>query len=269
LTRLRNIGRAVLGLLAGAALTGCASTPRCALPEATALSSDGPPDAANSMRLARWDLDEGPVWWSETLPASRPLEDYRRAVRALAPDLGQRALMRRSLPFHDPATQRSIRVALAELDASERPDRPVRPVQCLEAALLADQARRMDMVKAPTEVLAYILRSTDGRRLRVYAYTVNSAGIGRLGPLNDAVAPDLASGAWRFAVAFHNHNVFFDEPDLGGVVAPSVPDVQALTGLSDELGMAEAWITNGFDTGVWDAAALHRFARPLTEPTPD
>jgi len=66
------------------------------------------------------------------------------------------------------------------------------------------------------------------------------------------VEQDVASGKWELWVNLHNHNFnLFDETKpLNGVVAPSATDVEFFRSLAGDLGLQEAWITNGFDTNV-------------------
>lgn len=250
---------------------GCASRAvECRLPEPVELWSEGPAHEKGGKLLARYDVDDAPVWWSEALPASPRLEAFRTAMRAAVGDVAQDALMAKAIAAGgsagDPATKHNVEVARALAPTA------VAPMRCMEAALFDAQMQRLDMVAHPSEILALILRGANSEsggksendKLRIYTWTVNDAGIGRVGPIREVAERDLAAG-WKLAIAFHDHNFFVDRvgpagaPDPGGVIAPSAPDAQILKAFRDDLGMAEAWISNGFDTGKWQAAALDRF----------
>ncbi len=249
---------APLVIVCAGLLGACASTP-CALPAPRELSSEGPAHEPNSKRLARYDFDDHDVWWSEKLPATPSLHRFREAIRARF-DVTQSVLLDNSSRKQpDPLTVENTRITLAQTHA-------IRPMRCLEAALIAEQTERLDMVEHPSEVLAFILRARGDDRLRIYTWTVNAAGIGRVGPIRERVEADLKTGQWRFLIAFHNHNFFVDKDDISGVVAPSTPDAQVMRGLRDDLGMEEAWISNGFDTGVWKGEVLDRFREPVPVP---
>lgn len=112
---------------------------------------------------------------------------------------------------------------------------------------MAEQTDRMDMVTNPTEFTAFILRSQNGEKLRIYFYTVNQPGIGRVDAPMNAVREDVLQG-WGLWANLHNHNFFVNQKRRGGGVAPSQQDVSLFRSLAEAQGLQEAWITNGFDT---------------------
>jgi hypothetical protein len=121
------------------------------------------------------------------------------------------------------------------------------PAQCVETALLAEQYARIPLDHGSTEFAAFLLRSPDAKQLRIYNYTRNADGIGRVGPLTDAVAADMASG-WRMTAMLHNHNFHPGQPALNGITAPSGADAQLAQSLAENYGLQAMWITNGVDT---------------------
>lgn len=61
------------------------------------------------------------------------------------------------------------------------------------------------------------------------------------------IAERIAAG-WKFKAHLHNHPFLFDQDDVGGIPAPSTPDVQLLHRLHRDYGLQELWVTNGFHT---------------------
>jgi hypothetical protein len=47
---------------------------------------------------------------------------------------------------------------------------------------------------------------------------------------------------------------------VAGGLAPSLTDVQLYRSLRNDLGLQDAWVTNGLDTGRFDAADFARLA---------
>jgi hypothetical protein len=69
---------------------------------------------------------------------------------------------------------------------------------------------------------------------------------------------------WQFSALLHNHPVRTRgtakaAPYVLGAPAPSTSDVQLFRFLAMQLGLREAWITNGMYTGVVSAESLGRF----------
>jgi hypothetical protein len=131
--------------------------------------------------------------------------------------------------------------------------------------LQSEQHKRLDTFKSPTEFASFVLRSSDGKRLRVYFYTVNQDGIGRMSPLTQPVAGDLKDG-WRVLFALHNHNFHPGQPQLNGIVAPSIPDAHFAQNVRAELALPESRITNGISTVRIPASAFAQFEREDRKP---
>lgn len=144
----------------------------------------------------------------------------------------------------------------------------VGPISCLEWQLFRRQARRWPMLEHPTELGAYILRSTD--RVHVYLSGADRVGGKLRGEVKERVIADVAAGF--VAVAhLHNHTFMFDRKpgdrmwttettvnDVGGGVSPSRTDVHAYRGMREDFGLRGAWVTNGLDTGRFTAEDFDR-----------
>lgn len=206
---------------------------------------EGAPNLPGSRRLAVWEIPNDPVLWTSQRPASGALDAFLTEAERRVGDVSPHTLLRRAA--EPPTSAREAELNQRLLGELER---LVVPMRCFDALMLARQAERLDMITHPSEVLAFVFRSDDHQRLRVVEYTVNQPGIGRVGPAMAEV--DLATAAgWRLWSAFHNHNFFFEDGAWrGGSVAPSAPDAQLVQNLHAELGLEEAWISNGFSTSL-------------------
>jgi hypothetical protein len=241
-------------LLGVVVLWGCQASapPRCALGGTPlVVLEEGAANAPGSRRLALWEVSDDPRLWGTARPASPSLEAFRREAEVRAGDVTPTTLLRLAQSRATSEREAELnRALLAEVD------RRVVPMRCFDAFFLARQTERLDMIRSPSEVLAFVLRSADGTRLRIIEYTVNQAGIGRVGPVREQLDAAVAAG-WRAWAAFHNHNFFFEESGWhGGSVAPSAPDAELLGHLRDDLGLEESWITNGFSTSLWPTRDL-------------
>ena len=242
-------------LVAGCASKGPppAATARCVLPAGpTVIKHD------DHSVLQRWDVAADAVWFSKILPDDPKYLAYRRAITDAEADL-ERPIA------DDPAAttdeeRENWKRERANADLVFGGLGHVRPVQCLDAALFAYQHARHDQLAQPTELIAMVLRSQDGTRLRIYF-----AGSDQMFPPKafyglDEAARDVAAG-WRLAVHLHNHTI---QERAGrhalGTPAPSTSDVSLLRGVAADLGLATVWVTNGFYTGEVPASALDRLS---------
>lgn len=236
-------------LAAALALTACGHVrPTCELtPAPQVLAEDGAADAPDGRRLAVWDVADAPVLWSTTLPSSPSLAAFREEAARRVGDVTPATLLARAENAPDTPPRE------AELNRMLRAPGPHRivPMRCFDALFLARQTERRNMVTQPTEVLTFVFRAPDTKRLRIVEYTVNQPGIGRLGPVADALDAAHAAG-FRMWAGFHNHNFFFADDGAwhGGSVAPSAPDAELLHNYRTRYGLEEAWITNGFSTSI-------------------
>jgi hypothetical protein len=94
--------------------------------------------------------------------------------------------------------------------------------------------------------------------MRIYFYSVNRNGIGAMTPLTRLIDADLLVG-WRVKFVLHNHAFHLSDPELNGILAPSIPDANFNGNFAKSHGLPEALITNGIDTVVIPAAAFGRF----------
>jgi hypothetical protein len=103
------------------------------------------------------------------------------------------------------------------------------------------------------------MRSADNSRLRVYFYTINQDGIGRASPLTQPAERDRQAG-WTMEIVLHSHVFHPGQPELDGLIAPSVADADLAFNLLDA-GLKQAWITNGVHTVRIPADAFGLFER--------
>lgn len=123
----------------------------------------------------------------------------------------------------------------------------VTPIRCIEWLQFEYQDARVSVLERPTEFLSYVLRSADGRMLKIIYYTKNEDGIGRFGPLSDALDAATSEG-WQAIASLHSHNFHPSKPAMNGILAPSGPDSQLYKAQATRIGLEEAWITNGLHT---------------------
>lgn len=243
--RFLSIAAIVLSPAADAAAAAC----RIAEPP-TIVLDDG------KQLLQFWEVPESPRWASEILPRSVGLRRFTRAVRARmdVSELG-RYVSASMMPTSQ--DEYNARLMLAGEVGS------IRPINCIEALLLSTQAERHPMESQPTEFLAFILKRADpkgGKRLKIWFYTVDQPGIGRLGPISSAVDADVSRG-WNPWINLHNHNFFFDrKPLMPGVPWPSAIDAQLMKDLSfQDRAFETIAVTNGFVTSRLRPDELRRF----------
>lgn len=237
------LAAALFAAVAGGAQAG----PRCAFPTPpTVLVQDGDAHAKGGRLLQVWDIPNARVLWSRAEPPGYAA--FRAKAARLAGETDPVWLLRQT-GFRNSA------IVAAHAKAW------IRPATCLEKLLFQIQDRRIDTFEAPTEFVSFVLRSPDGRRLKVYFYTVNQDGIGRASPVSDPVRTDAAAG-WRVLANLHNHNFHPGDPDTNGPLAPSLPDAQVNRNLAAATGLEAAWITNGLHTARIPASAFGAFEAP-------
>lgn len=241
-----------LFLSACQATPGIAQAPSCSLPEATVLEQSGDPQGANGRLLQVWEIADDPALWLAGDPLSEGYRDFRNKVAAKGIETDPVALLKASPSAGSDKANNELVIARAA--------DWIRPAGCLERFLVGYQHARVDTFVAPTEFMAMVLRSADGARLRIYFYTINQDGIGRVGPVSEPALVDVAQG-WRVMIGMHTHVFHPGQPLLDGIVAPSVPDADFNANFAVSGGMQEAWITNGVHTVRIPAAAFGLFKR--------
>lgn len=245
---MRPLGFAMAGLcavttlaVAGVSVAAPAACAFAAPPRV--LISEGDAHAKGSRLLQVWDTPDAPVLWSSAEP-----DGYEafvaKAMRQETTD--PVALLGQTPPY---ANNRLV---------AENAAAWIAPANCLEMLLYQAQDQRIETFTAPTEFMAFVLRSPDGARLRIYFYSVNQDGIGRAGPVADPAAADRKAG-WTILAGLHDHAFHPGDPALNGPVAPSIPDATFNANFAAEAGMQAAWITNGVSTAHVPAAAFGRF----------
>lgn len=216
-----------------------------------------------------WELEDAPVLWSDALPASEAFAAFRAEVARRVPDLDPRALLRRTYERDEPPAdeddrkQRGNNRLIAEGEVGR-----LRPINCLEAALVAYQAERVPMIERPTELHGIIVSRTGaaGTRHRVYVAASDELFPPKPEQIVERVDADLAAG-WHLAAHLHNHTWHLGEAgaasgaaaatgDGVALPAPSTPDVHYYRALRASRGLRRALVTNGFHTVEIDAAEL-------------
>jgi len=215
---------------------------------------------SGSAVLQFWTVAERSVLRPADLPRDSAFLEFRRTIERAGADLLR--------PVADPPRIRGasdaevwrLEARNEELAYSGRAGL-VRPARCLDALLFAYQNTRYPQLSHPTEFIASILRrEVNGEwLLRIYF----SASDMLFPPQDyygfDEIEKELAAG-WEFWAVLHNHTVRSYRGALAlGVPAPSTSDVDLLRSLVGNLGLRNAWITNGFFTIEIPAVALDQY----------
>jgi hypothetical protein len=206
-----------------------------------------------SVLLQYWLVEDRPQFYKSRLPASSALLEFRERISE-SMKVAPFALLKGQLSYVTGGDAENVRLVLSGTV-------PVRPMNCLEAILLATQSERStaqgrSMYTHPTEFLSYVLRRGDA--LKIWYYTVDQAGIGGLATLHEPLMADVQQG-WVVVTNIHNHNFFPDAAKVLGGVAPSATDIQYLRDLRRSLGLTRAVITNGFHSIDISSADFDRF----------
>ena len=245
-------------LAAWLGLAGCQGAPvtgpvaACSLPEASVMDASGDPHGPDGRLLQVWEIADDPALWGAGEPLSEGYRDFREKVAAKGIETDPVALLKASPATDGIRTNNDLVAARAAAW--------IRPAGCLEKYLVGLQHARIDTFVEPTEFMAMVLRSADGARLRIYFYTINQDGIGRVGPVSEPALADVGRG-WCVVLGLHTHVFHQGQPMLDGILAPSIADADFNANFAAEGGMQEAWITNGIHTVRIPAAAFGAFAR--------
>jgi hypothetical protein len=248
---MRGILAGLLLVLAGCQATPPAETVACALPAPTVIEQTGDPHGADGRLLQVWEIADAPVLWSEASPAGG-YADFREQVRTKGIETDAVALLKAA-----PTTD--AKLAANNMLVVTHAGEWVRPAGCFEKLMVGLQHERIDTFKAPTEFVSVVMRSPDKARLKIYFFTVNQDGIGRMSPVTNPAALDREAG-WTMELVLHPHAFHPGQPALNGIVAPSVPDAGFNFNASED-GLQQSWITNGIDTVRIPAAAFALFER--------
>lgn len=217
----------------------------------TVLMEDGDPHTVGSRLLQVWEVENDPVLWSETVPEAGDYRGFRAELAELGVETDPVRLLERS------PTENNLVVIRNAGDW-------IGPAGCLEMLLIGHQHGRLNTFETPSEFAAIVLRSPEGNRLRVYSYTINHDGIGRMDPVVEPALRDAREG-WKVLIALHSHVFHPGQPEIDGILAPSEPDADFHVRFHEESGVDEAWITNGVHTVRMPASSFGLFKRPAAE----
>lgn len=212
------------------------------------LLEEGDPHETGSRLLQVWEVRDHPVFWSQTAPR---FGNYPR----FASELAERGFETDPVHLLERSPTENNRTVIRNADDW------IKPAGCLEMLLYGHQHGRMNTLDTPTEFASIILRSPDGDRLRVYYYTINHDGIGRMDAIVEPALEDRRDG-WDVLVALHNHAFHPGQPAIDGILAPSEPDADFHIRLHTISNLQEAWITNGVHTVRMPASSFNDFQGP-------
>lgn len=201
--------------------------------------------------LETWILDDAPILWTKRLPDNAALLGFRKEIQDRVADLDPYSILRREYQDFVRSGEPSYLAETAKIQLVVAKEAgAIRPMNCLEAALLSVQLARQPMIEQPSEFGAFILRNSDAvpAKLKIYYSTRDTPG-GKIDPvMMDLIDADLASG-WILWRHLHNHNFFFQgQVSVMGGVCPSKPDVSLYLDFLKSRELRSASITNGFDT---------------------
>ena len=235
------------------AMVGCQAAPdnitapACALPTPTVIETSGDPHGPNGRLLQVWDVADNPVLWSKATPVGGGYADFRAKLAQSGETTDPLELL-----AANPTPNNKLVAANAASWIS--------PAGCLEKLMVGLQHERRDIFMAPTEFANIVMRSADGARLRIYFFTINQDGIGRMSPLTNPALADAANG-WSVMLAMHTHAFHQGNAQLNGIVSPSTPDADFQYNFAEEAGLEQSWITNGVSTVRIPAAEFGSFER--------
>ena len=219
--------------------------------EPRVLMEDGAPHEVGSKLLQFWEVPDRPVLWSETAPETG---EYRRFRLELA----ERKIETDPVRLLERSPTENNRIVIR--NAGDW----IKPAACIEMLLFGHQHARLDTFETPSEFASIILRSPDGQRLRIYYYTINHDGIGRMDPIVEPALKDRQDG-WEVLVALHSHVFHPGQPEIDGILAPSEPDADFHVRFHAPSGVREARITNGVHTVTMPASSFDGFKRPADD----
>ncbi|UQA62660.1 hypothetical protein [Polyangium aurulentum] len=218
-----------------------------------------------------FDFPDESSWWAPA-PMDPAQAKYRAALVARLGEaaLAPRVLLERARKDHAAMTDANGAREAENMTRALEGTGTIGPISCLEWRLFQHQDARYPMLEHPTELGAYVLRGEG--RIRVYLSGGDLAGGKLRHEVKDRVRADVGRGFVALA-HLHNHNFMFDRKPgdrmwtteatvhfVGGTVAPSLTDVHAYRGMREELGLRGAWVTNGLDTGRFEAEDFDRLS---------
>lgn len=210
-----------------------------------------------------WLLADQTELWEPIAPVHESLRLYREKVRSLLPDTSPLGLIRSNrelnpwLEREHPAERRINGMVEAGTGVH-------RAMNCLESHLLAFQAERFPLYEQPSELVALLVKRSEGTGdsdlLKVYFAADEDANVPKPNWAVEAVEADVADG-WNFFGVFHNHTFVHDEErGLIPVAAPSASDLQVSVALADRLGLERITVSDGFSTLELEAEEFRKLA---------
>ena len=149
--------------------------------EPIVLISEGDPHVVGSRLLQVWDEPDQPSFWSNGDPTGDEYSRYTRKLTEQNVHTDPVMLLKASPSFNNDVVARNA-------------SRWIKPATCLEKLLIGRQNERIDLLENTTEFVAVVLRWPSTDRVRVYFYTVNRNGIGRMSPVTSLIDIDAAAG---------------------------------------------------------------------------
>lgn len=222
-------------ILLSLAIASCTSTRKrhsCELPTPIIIKNEG------DILFQYWSLSSSFVQKVENNYDEDPaLSQYRKQLNALY-DTSQESLLKSAVEYEEELDQKNNQVIFANKDK-------IRKINCLESKLMVLQNSRKDLLKEPTEFIAFMLSKRNSYKL--YYFTSNIAGIRSLGFIHREIEKSLKDG-WKLDYNLHNHNFFIDKKKYRGTVAPSTADAWVFKTELKNYGLQKALVTNGFHT---------------------
>jgi hypothetical protein len=215
----------------------CASTKTgrkdsCQLPDPIVIMNKG------DILFQYWELPKDFIDKAENnFEVDERLILYRNKLNSLY-DTDPVALLESAVKYEEGLDQKNNRVIFENIDK-------IRKINCLETKLIAIQNSRKDLLKEPTEFIAFKL--SRGEKYKLYYFTSNIAGVRSLGFIHKEIEESLKNG-WKLIYNLHNHNFFIDEKKYRGTVAPSSADAWVFKVELKNYGLQKALVTNGFHT---------------------
>lgn len=209
-----------------------------------------------------WEFKNDPYLWDTNFVQPTSLKLYNDSVSEI---LGKDKfnLILHKLSFQD-TSYKSVNTKNgdsinAQLIHSKSLGR-IRPINYLESQLLDYQISRYPLLSHPTEFHGFILFHDSLKLVKVYFAASDQPWPPKPNVILDAVKNDFLMG-WTFKYHLHNHYEPKENSYLG-ILAPSISDAQYYLFLSEEYGLNQAIITNGFQTVEIQKEEFHKLKIP-------
>ena len=188
--------------------------------------------------LQYWDYDQESLLNKTNFQHLDFLNSYQKRIKDKVKDLNQKTLRSRSYHLEKAGDQQNMRAVEPLLSS-------IRRISCQEALLLNLQGSRVDLIKRPTEFLAFELKK--GGSIRLFYVTANTEGVRGLGLIHETIENFINEG-WSLEKNIHNHTLNLNNKNYRGTVGPSVSDAFVYQMELKDFGLPKAVITNGFET---------------------